>query len=201
LGREDFVHTLEDVPEIEIIRDLANDSTEQKMFLLLLSAYEERIARRVFTRVKRTDVSAEDCVQEAFFAIWKQRKTMSSTTCVRAYMFRVAFNEVNNALTRRYRLEAMTARQAAQLDSFEEQQSPDLLASSEIWDRLDRAMHDHLTEPEREALSLFHYAELTYEEIAESTGFSLQAVKGQIFRARKKLRSHLGEQFHNLLSD
>ena len=46
--------------------------------------------------------------------------------------------------------------------------------------------------PQREALILFEYEELSMEEIARVTGSDVGAIKGRLFRARETLRRRLG---------
>ena len=52
----------------------------------------------------------------------------------------------------------------------------------------------HLPERQRLPLVLYHFEELSYEEIAEQLGVSLAKVKTDIFRARAALAKVLAER-------
>jgi len=54
-------------------------------------------------------------------------------------------------------------------------------------ERLERAIH-HLPDAQRVPLVLFHFEELSYDEIARTLGVSLAKVKTDIHRARQALR-------------
>lgn len=59
-------------------------------------------------------------------------------------------------------------------------------------ERLEEAIH-RLPDAQRVPLVLFHFEELSYEEIARALGVSLAKVKTDIHRARQALRRLLGE--------
>ncbi len=56
------------------------------------------------------------------------------------------------------------------------------------------ALH-RLTPEHREVLVLREYQDFSYNEIAETLGLSIEAVKSRIFRARMELRNLLGDYF------
>jgi RNA polymerase sigma-70 factor (ECF subfamily) len=52
-----------------------------------------------------------------------------------------------------------------------------------------------LTPEHREVLVLREYQDLSYNEIAETLGLRLEAVKSRIFRARMELKNFLSDYF------
>ncbi len=58
---------------------------------------------------------------------------------------------------------------------------------------LTRAL-DGISTAGREALLLYVWAELSYEEVAEATGVSIGTVRSRIHRARARLQVTLDEQ-------
>ncbi len=70
------------------------------------------------------------------------------------------------------------------------QEGPDELADIKqaVW---------KLPEKAREVIILRYYNDMSYEQIARSTGLSVQAVNGRIMRAKKKIVSLLGMKGHH----
>ena len=64
------------------------------------------------------------------------------------------------------------------------------LSRARLREALDLAI-ERLPDDYRELISLRHYGELAYEEIAELKGMPLGTVKNKLFRARQALRDLL----------
>ena len=62
-----------------------------------------------------------------------------------------------------------------------------------LLEQVSRLRHDY-----REVIVLRDYQGLSYEEIAEVLGCSVQAVKSRLFRARSVLRDRLGRYLFDL---
>jgi RNA polymerase sigma-70 factor (ECF subfamily) len=58
-----------------------------------------------------------------------------------------------------------------------------------------RSALQQLKPEHREILVLREYQDLSYDEIAETLGLRLEAVKSRIFRARKEMKNLLNEYF------
>ena len=71
--------------------------------------------------------------------------------------------------------------------------APDDLERSERQARLERALRE-LPDHQRVPLVLFHFEELSYQDIAHTLGVSLGKVKTDIHRGREALRLRLGTE-------
>jgi RNA polymerase sigma-70 factor (ECF subfamily) len=127
---------------------------------------------------------AEDIASETFVRAWTAFDDLKMPT-VKAYLFTIARNLYLHSKRRTNRL--------AELDPELMDPAPDALETAEKRSELDRVMKHMQTLPEvdRAALLLRAQYELSYEEIAQSLGISLAAVKVKIHRARLKLTALL----------
>lgn len=160
------------------------------------SALEEiirRHQRNVLNLVYRYlgDASyAEDVAQEVFFKVYRARQQYEPKAKFSTWLYRVTVNHCLNEIRSRKSQPAPAAL------------SDDLLNDSGVIDpdeNLDReeiqrsvkAAIDALPEHQRMAVILARYEELSYEEIAETMGISLEAVKSVLHRAKEGLKEKL----------
>jgi RNA polymerase sigma-70 factor (ECF subfamily) len=71
--------------------------------------------------------------------------------------------------------------------------APDEMARAEALDQLERALR-RLPHHQRVPLVLFHFEDMSYQDIATVLGVSLGKVKTDIHRAREALRKHLSNR-------
>ena len=137
--------------------------------------------------------AAEDLVQEVFFAIWTKSGDFDPIKGnFRNWILQIAHFRILNELRRRGRRPAL---------NFEDM---DILADTangrsdppeETWKsfRVDavREAIEHLPGPQRQALQLAFFDDLSHEEVADALGLPLGTVKGRIRLALRKLRRRL----------
>ncbi|MDR2131500.1 MAG: RNA polymerase sigma-70 factor [Odoribacteraceae bacterium] len=132
---------------------------------------------------------AEDIVQEAFIALWTNRARLARVDSVQAYLTRTVRNacidrKLHARVERRYREETAAHREEA----TREIEEPEAL-----YHRLHAAL-ETLPPKCREIFTLGCLEGLSYREVAEKTGSSVNTVKTQVKIAYKKLREELGEE-------
>jgi RNA polymerase sigma-70 factor (ECF subfamily) len=143
---------------------------------------------------------AEDVAQSVFLKAFERFRSLRTSPAAAGWLKTVARNECLNHLSRyrsRWRLfselapedEAQPAPYEAQL-AVSPSAGRDLEQADER-DRLERALRA-LPDHHRVPLVLFHFEELSYEEIASTLGVSVGKVKTDIHRARTALRLRLG---------
>jgi RNA polymerase sigma-70 factor (ECF subfamily) len=169
-------------PDHVLLRGIASGDTR---------AFEEiyaRYGRTAYGLARRLGASpeqAEDIVQEAFLAIWRNAGQYSSergsiTTWLSAI--------VRNRLTDAWR------RAAARPAEVPEERAPETAATSDLpgVERMAvRKLLAALPHDQREALVLSYYGGLTHEQIAAASGTPLGTVKGRLRLGLEKLRFSL----------
>lgn len=152
------------------------------------------------TRMVRDEGLADDLFQETFLRVMQALATYTEKGRFRSWLFSVARNLALDALRRRQferRLFPSTDRDGdeSESDATEGTAAPELApdsaaARAEMSERLDRAIAG-LPAEQREVLLLRYNADLTFREIAEITGDSINTVMGRMRYATTALRKKL----------
>ncbi len=126
---------------------------------------------------------AEDIASEVFVSAWNAPGGIRQST-VKAYLLVIARNCYLHGLRRSRRHSSLNEDFA---DPVDPRQAPH--ESAEQRAELEQVMRDlqQLPEVDRAALLMSAAEEMSYEQIAETLGLSLGAVKTKIHRARLKL--------------
>jgi RNA polymerase sigma-70 factor (ECF subfamily) len=148
-------------------------------------------------RLLGNDAEAEDIAQEVFLKAYERFKDLSQSPTVGGWLKTVTTNLCLNHLTR-YRARWRFFSEFLSRDEDDDAQL-ELPAPDTIGDKLDEADYRRLLEQalqklptaQRVPLVLFHFENLTYEEIATKLRISLSKVKTDIFRGREALRKKL----------
>jgi RNA polymerase sigma-70 factor (ECF subfamily) len=166
----------------------------------LVLRYQNRLISILQHLVVRRE-QAEDLTQEVFLRVYRARKTYRPNAKFSTWLFTIANNVASNAnrsLARRREVSIPSQKN-------DEKQGPPLdqvaMAASGAMparqlDKVERAevvrqAVQALNERQRMALLLSKFEGLSYAEIAESMGLSIQATKSLLSRARENLRSIL----------
>lgn len=145
----------------------------QRLFLIALS----------FT--KNTD-NSEDLLQNVFLKLWQYSKPFENTEHMDKWLTAVCVNECRNFIKSPFR------KHHADLNEFTEAEKFD---STEHYDVFNAVMS--LSEKERTVVHLFYYEDLPVREIARLLKQSESSVKTRLYRARKKLKEKLGDEWIN----
>ncbi len=137
-------------------------------------------------RLLRDRQAAEECTQDVFVAVWRSARTYDpGRASVSAWMITIARNRAVDLVRRR------AARPAdPYADVWQSDESPDaadLAAAADGSSRVAAALAE-LPPPQREALTLAYFRELSHAEIAELLDIPLGTVKGRIRLALDRMR-------------
>ncbi|HKU14642.1 MAG TPA: RNA polymerase sigma factor [Steroidobacteraceae bacterium] len=170
-------------------------------FASFMRAYQDM----VFTTAARLvgdDRQAEDIAQEVFLKAYENFEQLRSSPSAGGWLKTVSRNLSLNHIFRyrkRWRMFSELRR-----DDSEEDEQPEVefAVPDDVLAGVDAGVRHGLVEeglqrlPERQRLPLvlYHFEELSYEEIAERLGISLAKVKTDIFRARAALAKLLAER-------
>lgn len=180
-----------------------NAATDEELLLAVtrhnLEAFEEfyerhhRTALAVAFRVLDDAALAEDAVQEAFVAVWRQARSYSRDRGrARTWLLSIA----------RHRAIDMTRGKAFKLDAASLDRLPIQPAASDLVETVfgnlvrDELRHavESLPAEQRRAVDLAYFRGYTNREISDKTGVPLGTVKGRIRLGMRKLRGLLAKR-------
>jgi RNA polymerase sigma-70 factor (ECF subfamily) len=169
--------------EAELL-DLARDRDPQA-FVDLVTRYRGP-AWAVCLRITGNPHDAEDALQEALTAAWRNLDRFRGDARFGTWLHRIAANAALAVVRRRRDLPTDD-------DAFERAAPGDAFAARDESDRIQTALR-RIPEDFRVALVLREYGDLTYEEIAAHQGIPVQTVKSRLNRARRAMAELLADQ-------
>jgi RNA polymerase sigma factor (sigma-70 family) len=178
------LNTATDEALIEALRQKNLDALEE------LYDRHHRMAMAIVYRVLSDRGMAEDVIQEAFLAVWRQSETYAASRgSVRSWLLSIVRHRAID-LTRG----SAFSREKVSLDQVVlEPRYPDTW--QEVSARLDsqqiRKAMDELPQEQREVIMLAYFNGYNQREIAERIGVPLGTVKGRIRLGMQKLRGML----------
>ncbi|MBE0653737.1 MAG: RNA polymerase sigma-70 factor [Bacteroidales bacterium] len=163
----------------------------------------EKIFKRYYSRLClfaedyiKESALAEEIVSGLFIKIWERKETIDINTSINSYLYRSVHNNCLQYLERlkvfdRYKDFASAMIQARQISQDSENQYPLAnLISREIETEIETAIND-LPGKCKEVFCLHRFEDLSYEEISQKLGISINTVRTQMMRALQKLRESL----------
>jgi RNA polymerase sigma-70 factor (ECF subfamily) len=183
--------TREDAELVKLV--LAGDT---ELYAVLVNRYRTRVSRYV-ERFTYDVEDARDVTQDVFIKVFGALDSFDPRFKFSTWLFRIAGNAAIDHLRRR-RVRTLPLErppgengEARAVDPPETRPNPhEELARQRLREALSAAI-DRLPDDYRELISLRHYGEMPYEEIAELKGMPLGTVKNKLFRARQALRDLL----------
>lgn len=170
------------------------ESLQHKSIEALEELYDRhhRTALAIAFRVLRDRNLAEDVIQEAFLAVWRQADGYSAERgSARSWLFSIVRHRAIDVTRGK-----VFARERLSLDQIAfEPRYPDTwhqVSESLSRDRTRAAVNELPTE-QREAISLAYFEGYTQREISERTRVPLGTVKGRIRLGMQKLKGLLAE--------
>jgi RNA polymerase sigma-70 factor (ECF subfamily) len=174
-------------------------------FEALVEAHRDRVYALAL-RMMRTEADAAEITQETFLSAYQHLQDFRGEAAFGSWVHRIA---ANHALMRlRHRRVVQAAEEELQGPSFTEGGSLAEYPQSD-WSRdaegkaldaeLGRAIQqatERLPEGYREVFLLKDVEGLSYEQIAETTGASIPAIKSRLHRARLALRDAIDKFYH-----
>jgi RNA polymerase sigma-70 factor (ECF subfamily) len=133
----------------------------------------------------RDPEEARDLAQTVFLKIYQHLDGYDPTQRFYSWMYRIAIHEALNHLRRHGRTEPMDK------DAPSSRPDPERLVLDADVSRLVQEALMTLPANERAVVVLRHFAELSYQEIAEIVGVPEKTVKSRLFTGRQRLRERL----------
>lgn len=153
--------------------------------------YLNRIYTVVY-RVVRNPAMAEDLTQEIMMKVYNNIHKFKEQSQLSSWVFRIAYNHAVSHIRRYKETESIENYETSIDDGSGEHL--DNLQKEEISDYIKKKLME-LPENYRVALTLYHFKEMPYQEIAYTMGVNISTVKTYIHRGRNELKILLGESF------
>lgn len=173
--------TLEHSLELELLEQAQGG--DQKAFTTLVNDASRRMWAVAYS-VCGNQHDAEDAMQDALTAIWKNLPSFVPKARFSTWAYRIASNAALQVVRRR--------REYPEEDAGVAEASTDVAVDSSVASTMvvREALAD-LNDEFREALVLREYAGMSYQEIADHQEINIQTVKSRISRGRARLKEAL----------
>lgn len=190
-------HALQD-PDVRLMLEVREDNAQA--FEELMQRYQTRVVVLLEHLVSNRD-QAEDLAQEVFLRVYRSRKEYFPGAKFCTWLFTIVNNVASNAMRTRSRRREVNIRTsdsstAGRAPWEQAIQAPSgvmparQLDKAEVRDVIHMAL-EALSERQRMAVLLSKFEGLSYVDIAEAMGLSVQAIKSLLCRARLNLREVL----------
>ncbi len=174
------------------------EDDDREAFEKIFREYYKRLHGFAYTYVEER-TAAEDIVQSVFLKIWTDRKNWDPPGTVKQYLFASVRNEALNIL--RHEKIVIETRESV-IESFREHHQAKKAETAEtealrlkIEEGIEKLPHRC-----RQIFLLNRRSGLTYTEIADYLGISINTVNTQMGRALKSLRDTLSDYLPALVS-
>jgi RNA polymerase sigma-70 factor, ECF subfamily len=175
---------------------------EERCFEELVDRHKQRVFNIAYRYVGNVQ-DAEDVAQQVFINIYNARKSYVPKAQFTTWLYTICKNTCLKTF-RKKRLKTISI--DADVDLGEDSvavQLPDQNGFTPLDSAINaeqdlavKAAVDSLPENQRIVVVLYKYEQLSYEKIAEITGFSIKAVKSLLHRARVSLKEKLAGYFN-----
>ncbi|SFF64106.1 RNA polymerase sigma-70 factor, ECF subfamily [Sunxiuqinia elliptica] len=136
----------------------------------------------------KNEEEARDTIQDVFLKLWQKRNTLEGIENIEAFAMRMTRNRCLDLYRGKhtYSLEDQT-------DSWQQKRKGDLNEELELSETatIIKRLIGELPDLQRQVMQMRDIDQLSYDEIAENTGLNINAIRVNLSRARKKIRTEL----------
>ncbi len=179
---------------------LAAQQGDPAAFRALVVKHQRR-AYKVALGVLRNAEDAQEICQEAFLRVYRNFASFDGRARFTTWLHRIVINlAIDQVRRRRAVCLDVDVAQALDTGAFASSLPVDIdparrLANRELRTRLHAALAQ-LSAAHRTVLVLREIEDLSYREIADTTGISIGTVMSRLFHARRRMQSLLGPETH-----
>jgi RNA polymerase sigma-70 factor, ECF subfamily len=164
-------------PDIPLVREFQSGQT--MAFDRLYDRYSTYVYNTCVSMLGDAD-DARDAMQDTFVQVYRSLPKFLGQSKFSTWVYRITVNKCLDALRRRPRYEVSDSLEIAQRDG---EPADDGILEAEV-----RSVILRLPEEYRALLVLCYFQQLSYQEIAEAVGCSVDQVRMKLHRARKAFR-------------
>ena len=176
--------------EKEFIKDLLNPKTQNEAFKKLLRDYQKPLYNHIRNIVLNHD-DADDVLQNTFVKIFKYLKNFKGDSKLFSWMYRIATNESITFLNQKAKRNGTTS-QAMQSKIVDNLKADTYFDGSEIQIKLQKAIN-LLPDKQQLVFKMRYFEEIKYEDLSETLGTSVGALKASYHHAVKKIENYMNE--------
>ena len=184
-----------DKTERELILALIHD--DESAFCELYALYKDRLMYFAMKFLKSQEF-AEDVFQDAFTAVWQNRRFLNPDTPFAPYIYTIIKNRILNLLAgidKEQELKKTILSQAVDYSNEVENK----IRESDLTRLLEKALDD-LTPQQRRVFSMSRLDMKSHKEIAEELGISVYTVQQHISESLKTIRIYINK-YSNTYTD
>ena len=134
----------------------------------------------------------EDCVQDLFMEIWRNRKGLSQTDSIKRYLLASIRRKIIKHLEKGKKLVSTEDHDPSfELEIAIEERLIDAETKIALSQQLKKAF-DSLSKRQKEAVYLKYYAGLDYEDIVTVMDIGYQSLRNLVSNALKKMKQNVG---------
>ena len=176
--------------EKEFIKDLLNPKTQNEAFKKLLRDYQKPLYNHIRNIVLNHD-DADDILQNTFVKIFQYLKNFKGESKLFSWMYRIATNESITFLNQKAKRNGTTS-QAMQSKIIDNLKADTYFDGSEIQIKLQKAIN-LLPEKQQLVFKMRYFEYIKYEDLSETLGTSVGALKASYHHAVKKIENYMKE--------
>ncbi len=179
---------MQDTSDDHILTLIRKNESQSYGFSLLVKKYQQR----VYWLVRNLLIDHEDTndvVQDVFVLVWKNAGKFNGSSGLYTWIYRIAANEALSFIRKKKKRNMffVTEPDRKQMESLK---SDPYFRGNEIQLKLQKAVLS-LPRKQQMVFTMKYFGALKYEEIAESTGTSVGALKASYHIAVKKIEKML----------
>jgi RNA polymerase sigma-70 factor (ECF subfamily) len=173
--------------DVELMREIKADN--MFAFDVLYKKYSKKVFKFGYSILKSTEES-ENLIQDVFLNLWENRHKVENDSSIKSYVFTITYNSAISVLRKKAREEKFIE-YLKSLQELHEEPANAEIEYNELSDKLDRIINK-LPKRQREVYHLHKIEGLSYKQIAERLGISVNTIENHMAGALRTIRNNLG---------
>ena len=132
----------------------------------------------------------EDCLQDLFLKLWKNRENLGEVISIKAYLFRAYIRVLFDALKKSRRVLDFSEFESEAETSNIEEEIINYQSQTESKNQINKAL-SQLSRRHRQVLQLHYLEGLSYRQIEEILPIKYQAIRNYVHEALKVMRKNM----------
>ena len=158
-------------------------------FAALVRKYQRPLYNAAF-RVLGREEDASDVTQAVFLKVAERLDQYDARFKFFSWIYRIAVNESLNLLRENGREAPLEDEE--ELPGLESAQPDERVSDAQVSERIQQALM-RMKVSDRMVLTLRHFGDCSYQEMAEIMGLDVKTVKSRLYEARLRLRTELAD--------
>jgi RNA polymerase sigma-70 factor (family 1) len=158
-------------------------------FDVLYKKYSKKVYKFGYSILKSKEDS-ENLIQDVFLNLWENRIKVEKDSSIKSYLFTITYNSAISIIRKKSRESQFVEYLKSLQDTTEEPVSAEL-EYNELSHKLDEIIAV-LPPRQKEVFQLHRIEGLSYNQIAERLGISVNTIENHMARALKTMRKKLG---------